>query len=225
MKLSKDQIDIIDKYLKKAGIGHWDIRLEMTDHIASKLEAMEGHYDFEFALKGVLKDLGWTGNLKWLERERLLAINTITRTAYFKNVVSFLSQGKTLLWFLLGVSLYYAAYQLFSFNIFKWLSFILFSGPILYFTLHYMLTYFKIKKVGYLAYGYFYITFSMLLTNSILQIFKPDGLIEVSKTTSHNILFIITIINVLFIISGIKIYLKYYRQYQDLYFKFNTKSA
>jgi hypothetical protein len=44
MKLSKDQIITIDDYLKENGVKYWDIRLELIDHLASKLEKQD-HVD------------------------------------------------------------------------------------------------------------------------------------------------------------------------------------
>ncbi len=38
MKLTKEQIDFIDNYLKNSGINYIDIRYEMVDHIATELE-------------------------------------------------------------------------------------------------------------------------------------------------------------------------------------------
>lgn len=36
--LSKEQVEFIDRYLKKSGIQYVDVRLELTDHVASELE-------------------------------------------------------------------------------------------------------------------------------------------------------------------------------------------
>ncbi len=38
MKLTKEQIQFIDDYLKEQKVKFWDIRIELIDHIASKLE-------------------------------------------------------------------------------------------------------------------------------------------------------------------------------------------
>lgn len=38
-KLDKENIDFIDNYLKKMDVSYLDIRMEMTDHIASEIEA------------------------------------------------------------------------------------------------------------------------------------------------------------------------------------------
>jgi len=44
MKLTKQDIQFIDKYLKESGVKYVDIRYEMTDHVATALEGMEGSF-------------------------------------------------------------------------------------------------------------------------------------------------------------------------------------
>ena len=41
MKLNKEQIATIDTYLKENKVEYWDVRLEMIDHLASKLEKQQ----------------------------------------------------------------------------------------------------------------------------------------------------------------------------------------
>jgi hypothetical protein len=43
-KLNKEQIEFIDTYLKNSGVVYDDIRFEMTDHIATALEEMDGDF-------------------------------------------------------------------------------------------------------------------------------------------------------------------------------------
>jgi hypothetical protein len=54
MKMTKEDIQFIEDYLKENGISYWDIRLEMIDHIACDMENKEGSYDFENSLKHTL---------------------------------------------------------------------------------------------------------------------------------------------------------------------------
>jgi len=48
MKLTKHQIQFIDKYLANSGVRYADIRFEMTDHIATMLESKEGDFYYNF---------------------------------------------------------------------------------------------------------------------------------------------------------------------------------
>lgn len=52
MKLTTEQIQAVNKALLDARIAHYDIRLELTDHVASVLEKQDG--DFEHNLKGYI---------------------------------------------------------------------------------------------------------------------------------------------------------------------------
>lgn len=47
-KLTLQQLQFIDTYLKDSGVQYNDIRYEMTDHVASALENMEGDFDTNF---------------------------------------------------------------------------------------------------------------------------------------------------------------------------------
>jgi cation transport ATPase len=48
MKLTKENIQFIDNYLQNSGVKYIDIRYEMTDHVATALEAMEGDFHDNF---------------------------------------------------------------------------------------------------------------------------------------------------------------------------------
>ncbi|AWG24581.1 hypothetical protein [Flavobacterium kingsejongi] len=48
MALTPENIQQIDNYLIRLGIGYYDIRLEMTDHIACDLRAEERNFDLAF---------------------------------------------------------------------------------------------------------------------------------------------------------------------------------
>ncbi|WP_159801323.1 hypothetical protein [Flavobacterium sp. MK4S-17] len=43
-KLNLEQLKFIDTYLKNSGIEYVDVRIEMTDHVASAIEDMEGDF-------------------------------------------------------------------------------------------------------------------------------------------------------------------------------------
>jgi hypothetical protein len=217
MKLSEKQIQTIDAYLKTKGIGYWDIRLEMTDHIACKIEIHKGSYDFHSLFMDSLKDLGWEGDLKVFEQRKLKSINKGVRKAYFSNFIGLFTKIKSLLGVMLFVMAYYFVFQYYSYNIFKIVSFLLFGIPITLFTIHYVYMSIKFKKSGYLLYGYFYIIFSMFMANLLYQFPKPGGIIEVSEAVRQNIVFFTTIFNVLLIWCGIKIYIEISDKYKDLF--------
>lgn len=47
-KLTQEQLRFIDQYLNKSGVRYSDIRFEMTDHVATALEDMEGDFHEDF---------------------------------------------------------------------------------------------------------------------------------------------------------------------------------
>ena len=55
-KLSKEELEFIDNYLKNSGVEYIDVRIEMLDHVASAVEAkMEAeHIDFYEAFKSYM---------------------------------------------------------------------------------------------------------------------------------------------------------------------------
>ena len=216
MKLTKKEIDHIDDHLKKQGITYWDIRLEMTDHIACKIEDYKGSGDFISLFNAVIDDLGWDKNLKWYQDRRLKSINEKVRKKYFNNFVGLFTNLRRLPLVMAFVLIYYLVFVNFSSKAFGIVSLILFGLPTVYFTIHYAYMNIRFKKSGYLLYGYFYIVFSLLISNLFYQLPKPGGFIEVSVATRQNIIFFTTIFNVLFMFSGIIIYLKTTRQYKDL---------
>ena len=59
IKLSKDQVENIENYLKHHKIKYWDVQLELLDHIICDVEKFLGQgLDFDEALEEVHKDFG-----------------------------------------------------------------------------------------------------------------------------------------------------------------------
>ena len=50
MKLNSQELQFIDNYLKESGVKHFDIRLELTDHIASAVEEKMQNENIDFYL-------------------------------------------------------------------------------------------------------------------------------------------------------------------------------
>ncbi len=217
MKLTKQNIQFIDNYLKSKGISYWDIRLEMIDHIACKMESKKGSFDFEFLFKHTIHELGWENDLKGFENRRLKTINKTIRKKYFKTPLEFFTNFKSLVFIVLFIAAYYFILENFSSKVFGIVTMIFIAVPVLGFTAHYAYTSIKLKKSGYLLYGYFYITFSILMSSLFYQFPSPGGVFEVSLSIWHNIVFFTTIFNVIFICSGIKTYLETYRQYNTIH--------
>ncbi|WP_422106689.1 hypothetical protein [Winogradskyella sp.] len=216
MKLNTDHIQRIDDYLKAKGIRYWDIRLEMTDHLACKIEDYKGSCDFKSLFNQTLSELGWDKNLKWYQDKRLKSINAKIRRKYFKNFIELFTNLRYLSFVVVFSFAYYLVFNIFSSKTFGVISLMLFGLPVLYFTVHYAYMNLKFKKSGYLLYGYFYIIFSVLISNLFYQLPRPGGYIDVSLATQQSIVFFTTLFNVLFMVSGIFIYKETANQYRAL---------
>lgn len=111
MKLTQEQIQYIDNYLKRSGVTYWDVRAELLDHIASAIEEeiTTNKSTFEEALKSVSISFGNQvrkryilnkDNTKWipagtfsdgegfkkLQREKQKQIGKKNMKAYWKQV-------------------------------------------------------------------------------------------------------------------------------------------
>jgi hypothetical protein len=111
MKLSKEQLQYIDDYLKRSGVIYWDVRTELLDHIATAIEVemTKEESTFEEALETVSISFGNTmrkgyvlnkDNTKWvsvgvfsdgegfkkLQRSKRQQIGKKYTKAYFKQL-------------------------------------------------------------------------------------------------------------------------------------------
>jgi len=69
MQLTKEQIQEIDQYLKK-DVTHWDIRIEILDHLVSKIEDSNS----EFSMDNIKKELPYY-KIKRIANQRRRSIN------------------------------------------------------------------------------------------------------------------------------------------------------
>ncbi len=191
----------------------------MVDHLACEIEAKNGSYDFETLFHFQLQENNWHTNLKSIEKSRLLQINKTIRRRYLNNVLKIRTNIQSILVLILFVLLYYSAYSFLAHKPFQIFSLVLYSLPVLVFTVHYFYITLKSKKSAYLLYGYFYICFSLLMLNGVYQFIRPNGLIDVSLDIQKTVVFLTTILNMLFIYSGIKVYLDVMKKFKIVYQK------
>ncbi|MDB2606418.1 hypothetical protein N9Y48_01430 [Zobellia sp.] len=70
-QLTKDQIKFIDDYLKKNKVAHWDVRMELLDHVASAVEEeMAKGVSFDQALIKVHMSFGNKWKSKKLSKDQ-----------------------------------------------------------------------------------------------------------------------------------------------------------
>lgn len=209
MELTKEQIKYIDHRLENEGIKYWDIRIEMLDHVVSDVEKrMQLGEQFNDATQNSFISLGWNGSFEDLTKIRLFGINKIVRKQYFNKVKSLFTNLNSFLIILICSTLYYFTISVSSVKLFKSTTLVLFLSPIIYGVYLHFKENFSNKKSGYLTYSSFYIFFSFLLLNAVIQFVKPDGIIPVSKETQVLVWFFITVFNSVFTYAGILVHLK-----------------
>lgn len=223
MKLTKENIQFIDNYLIKNEVKYWDIRMEMTDHIASDIEINYNEH-FDTAFQASIEKLKWNENyLKDIQCVRLKTINKKIRRQYFIEFANIFKKVNSLIILILGILLYGFIYTRFNTSIFKIISLILFSVPPVVYILNFLLMFLKkAYKSGSLLYSSFYVFFSFLVLNMFVQFSKPDGIFSSTIETQKAILFIVTIINALFTYAGLKVHFRTLKNTQAIYTKLMT---
>nr|WP_322625462.1 hypothetical protein [uncultured Flavobacterium sp.] len=90
-KLTVDQIQFIDAALRKAGMRYADIRMEMTDHVASILEETDGDFNQNF--------------LVYLSRHKteLTASYGMYRKQAFNRAIGFITTQLRVLWMIIPI--------------------------------------------------------------------------------------------------------------------------
>lgn len=99
MRLTKEDILNIDRYLIKKGIKYIDVRYELIDHLVSEYESIENYPDLESFLR---KRTTWC---RKISKEKEKAVHWGGQKALLKRILSFFRSptfyGVLLLWFLL----------------------------------------------------------------------------------------------------------------------------
>lgn len=208
MELTKEQIQYIDHRLENEGVKYWDIRLEMLDHVVLDVEKrLDLGENFKNAVMNSFIFLGWDGNFEQLTKQRLFSINSFVKKLYFLKIKNLFTKLKSLVFIILFVTTYYIFYKYSSLKVYKLITLIILFTPIIFGIISYLLEFSKRGKSGHLTYSSFYIFFSFLILNGVIQFVKPDGFIPVSKDTHLFVWFLITVLNTIFSFAGILVHL------------------
>ncbi|QTE21561.1 hypothetical protein [Polaribacter cellanae] len=209
MELKKDQIQFIDHRLENEGVKYWDIRIEMLDHVVTDVEKrIELGESFNDAVNNSFIFSGWNGSFESLTKERLFSINKIVRKQYFLKVKDLFTKPTSLLLIFLFVSIYCVIYNFASLSVFKTVTLVVLFAPIIIGFILHLKEFSKKGKSGYLTYSSFYIFFSFLLLNAVIQFVKPDGLIPVSKEAHLFVWFSVTVLNTIFSLAGVLVHIE-----------------
>jgi hypothetical protein len=212
MKLTKEQIQYIDKRLKKEGIKYWDVRIEMVDHVVSDLEKNAKTSDFKIELEVSLKRMGWSGNLSHINRESWQNANRHYRKMYLKGFVHFFKKFKNVSIFTTSLLVFYVVSEMISFKAFKNLSFTLFFSPMVFVLIAFVKS--ALKKYGRsvnLDYGFSYFLMSFL----ILNVF-PSLFIDQTETVQKSVWFMILSLHSVGFYSGYHLYKKAIHKVEEM---------
>ena len=98
MELSKEQISFIDQYLKKKGVKYWDVRLEMVDHVASKLEKNDKLFLDEIFL---IEEFGLETTIKKIVSQKIKMVNKKYNKLFLSELIDFFKNIKNIVIFTL----------------------------------------------------------------------------------------------------------------------------
>lgn len=142
VKLSKDNIAFIDRYLENSGVIYADIRVEMVDHVASEIESeMENGDDRPFY--ELFKDYMSAHKRQLMDNKRCVILS-VTKRLIMKVLRSLYSPVSMVL-FLITIIAYYGIINWLGLNITRWVFLLLALGMLL---IPYVFYEYKMKKHG-----------------------------------------------------------------------------
>ena len=219
MKLSKDQIITIDDYLKENGVKYWDIRLELIDHFASKLEKLD-YVDLSKNL--FIREFGTYASLEYIQEEKRKSINKKYRKLFFQEVLNFFKSTKNILTFIVLSFFYYQFYKHLNTKVFLKLSVLLAIIPVIIALLFQFYIWIKKNKSIYLATALFYFMFTFLLYNMVIQLTINDSFFEIPGQTQGVIILISLPFYLVGMFSGFKVFNKTHKEYTKIYNELQT---
>jgi hypothetical protein len=213
MELTIKQIQEIDNRLKNNGIKYWDIRIEMLDHVVTDIENRIGKgEELEKAITNSFISLGWNGSLKQLNRKGWQNTNDKFRREHLLEIKNLIFNIKNLVIFVISLLMYYFLSEDLTLNIFKKVSVLIFSLPIILVLYLYVKTWHKkYGKSVNLDYGFFYLSFSFMILPGIPDLFENQ-----SELIQKIAWLIVLSIHFLSISSGYKVYIKALKKVENM---------
>jgi len=125
MRLTKEDISNIDRYLIKKGIKYIDVRYELIDHLVSEYESMKNYPDLESFLR---KRTAWC---RQVSEKKAKSFHWVYQKALLKRILSFFKTpvfyGVLLIW----VSLLFFIKETFGTSFLNWTVLYLFVAVII----------------------------------------------------------------------------------------------
>lgn len=214
MKLSKEQITKIDTYLEENGVKYWDVRLEMIDHLASKLEKQKG---IVLSKNLLIKEFGSSISLEKTIEIKRKSINKKYRKLFSQEVLIFFKSTKNILMFFVFSFLYFQIFKELNTKVFLKLSVTIALIPPIISALFQFYIWIKKNKSIYLATALFYFMFSFLLYNMIIQLTIHDLIFKFSQQTQGKIILFSFPLYLVGMYSGFKVFYKTHKEYTRIY--------
>ena len=213
MKLTKQNIKIIDNFLKRKGVVHWDIRLEMIDHLASKIE----QENINFSIDYLQKDLPYW-KISKVKQQQLRFVNVKYNKLFKAEFIRFIKHPINLVILLLYVLLQIWIYK------FGFKKLLLFNLYFLYTPLVLPL-FFAIRNwiIGNRSYNLEMIFTRWIGTGSFLYIIM---MLYKKSLIPEQITVILLIITSIFLlikyVIGFKLYKKTLKNYTSIFSEYKT---
>lgn len=207
MALSKKHIQYIDSYLKEQGVNFWDIRIELIDHVASKLEENQ---DIILNRTFLIKEFGTRITLDKLVFDKEKSIRKKYKKLYFKEMIHLIKSPLKVLLIMLFVFSYYYILSEFSVEIFNYTSLVILILPI---SILMILSFrmFKKKNKSVHIEGAKIFIFSSII---ILQFIN----IRTNSSFNHKlIIYVLVSLNAVWFYIGFKIYIKASKKYTKIF--------
>lgn len=207
MKLAANNIKFIDRYLENSGVKYIDVRMEMTDHIATALEEMDGDFYDNFKSYMIAnKSLFLNTNRKFIRAAIGTALRTIGQQMvgpWFLLPFSFMlcvlyfigpttaedvewAQMAYMLCFLLFI-VYYVAVKDVKKNLFSAVDKILFSGWLLIYISFHIVIRLKIKDNYKMVVYAFFISLTFAIVTAFYKMISKYKKQYYAEATPQNI--------------------------------------
>lgn len=214
MKLSKEQIKYIDDYLIEGGIKFWDIRLELIDHFASKLEKQD---QVDLTRNLLIKEFGTAASLENIQEVKRKSVNKKYRKLFNQEILSFFKKTKNILVLILLFFLYYQFFRDLDTKLFLKLSVLISLIPPVISIIFQIFKWVKRNISIYLTTALFYFMFSFLLYNAVIQLTITDSFFDIPQQT-QSIIFLISLpLYLIGMYCGLKVYYKTHKEYTQIY--------
>ncbi len=241
MDLTKDQINYIDAYLKHHKIKYWDIRIELLDHIVNTIEEkMNSGISFDDAMIEVHQSFGNSMKMVWntgveysifangegykqVLLQKRKEVNKKYRKLYFQVFLSLSKSIKSLASILLLIFFEYVLMQSVSDVLFKRINLYILLVPmaiLLYIIITQSINQ-KNKSIN-LEYSSYYATSAFFLLSLLINVGNSFDLFKDLSINKTIFISIFTVVNLLFIYSGFKMYRITIKSYNDIYEKLKS---